>query len=72
MASMNKEEIYSDKTLRAAFNNFDKDKSGTIDKSEIKALLGCCDPDNIEKIMKQVDKDGDGAISYEEFAQMMK
>lgn len=53
---------------------FDKDGGGTISTEEIKQVLSfgqTLDEDVINQIIKQVDENGDGEISYEEFAQMM-
>ena len=55
---------------------FDKDDSGTIDATEIKEALGMGGDetmnDKIQDIMKQVDDNGDGEISFDEFKEMMK
>jgi len=55
---------------------FDKDGSGSIDAVEIKEALGMGGDDTmndkIQDIMKQVDDNGDGEISFEEFKEMMK
>tara|TARA_E500000178_G_C16327981_1_gene447681 strand:+ start:189 stop:368 length:180 start_codon:yes stop_codon:yes gene_type:complete len=53
---------------------FDKDGGGSISIDEIKQVLSYgqkLDDDVINQIIKQVDENGDGEISYEEFAQMM-
>jgi len=53
---------------------FDKDGGGSISIDEIKQVLSYgqkLDDDVIAQIIKQVDENGDGEISYEEFAQMM-
>mgnify|MGYP002867224349 CR=1 FL=1 len=53
---------------------FDKDGGGSISVEEIKQVLSFgqnLDESVIETIIKQVDANGDGEISYEEFAQMM-
>ena len=59
--------------LRKVFNHIDKDKSGQLDKSDVKALLkevGASDKltdGDIDNIIKAVDKSGDGKVSFEEF-----
>lgn len=54
---------------------FDKDGSGSISADEIKKVLGFgsnMDPNAINTIIKQVDENGDGDISFDEFVHMMK
>ena len=53
---------------------FDKDGGGSISPDEIKQILSFgqnLEEKVINDIIKQVDANGDGEISYEEFAQMM-
>lgn len=50
---------------------FDKDGSGTISKDEIKEALGGLDEKIVEDIIKEVDDNNDGEISFEEFEKMM-
>ena len=62
--------------LRSDFNvPLAKDGSGVISADEIKEVLGFngnLDKSAIDLIMKQVDENGDGEISFEEFVSMMK
>ena len=56
---------------------FDKDGSGIISPDEIKEVLSFggtnqLSKNSIDAIVKQVDENGDGEISFEEFAEMMK
>jgi len=55
---------------------FDKDDSGSISATEIKEALGMTGDnsmnDKIQDIMNQVDDNGDGEISFDEFKDMMK
>ena len=63
-----------DEYLKTAFKMFDKDGGGTISKEEIKQILSfgqSIDEDTVNQIMKQVDDNGDGEISYQEFSEMM-
>lgn len=71
MATMNESALISSEKLRAAFKMFDKDGSGTISKDEIKEALGGLDEKIVDDIIKEVDQNGDGEISFEEFEKMM-
>ena len=56
---------------------FDKDGSGIISADEIKEVLqfggsNSLSSTAIDQIIKQVDENGDGEISFEEFVAMMK
>ena len=53
---------------------FDKDGGGSISTDEFKQVLSFgqnLDEEVIQQIIKQVDENGDGEISYDEFAAMM-
>lgn len=62
--------------LREAFKLFDRDGSGEITASEIKSILGSgkkmANESIFDEIIKEVDVNGDGVISFEEFKQMMQ
>ena len=75
VAAMNEKTLTSNDKLQAAFKMFDKDGSGVISADEIREVLGFggnLDNKAIDFIIKQVDENGDGEISFEEFVQMMK
>ena len=63
--------------LKFAFNFFDSDKKGLITINEISLIFKNNTDNNkdcseeIKNIIKLVDKDGDGKISFEEFSQFM-
>ena len=59
---MNREKILSKKNLQLAFRAFDKDRktSNNVDKKVF------------EKMMKDADSNGDGAIEFEEFNSIME
>jgi calcium-dependent protein kinase len=77
VAAMNEQQLTTNDKLQAAFKMFDKDGSGIITADEIKEVLqfGGTNQLNaaaINAIIRQVDENGDGEISFEEFVAMMK
>ena len=65
-------------TLREAFKMLDKDGSGCIDKDELRDLLRNfsaageeLSPEDIEAMIAESDVDGDGQVSFDEFAKVM-
>ncbi|XAR50101.1 Non-specific serine/threonine protein kinase [Bertholletia excelsa] len=66
----------NDAHFHRAFSFFDKDGSGYIELEELREALagesGETDADVLHDIMREVDTDKDGRISYEEFVAMMK
>lgn len=74
MATLNKKSLLSEERLEAAFQIFDKDNNGFIDAQEIKTVLGKgknLDEDVWEDLIKEVDMNGDGEVSFKEFKKMM-
>merc|ERR1711924_541190 len=59
----------------SAFNAFDRDNSGKISREEISQVLGTenvqhafgYSAEQIQKLMEEFDKDGDGEIDFNEF-----
>jgi calcium-dependent protein kinase len=75
VATMNEKNLLSNNKLQTAFKMFDKDGGGSISTDEIKQVLSFgqnLDEKVVNDIIKQVDANGDGEISFEEFAEMMK
>jgi len=75
VASINEKKLLSHDKLKSAFKIFDKDNSGNITASEIKTVLqadSSIPNEIIDMIIKQVDANGDGEISLEEFIAIMK
>ena len=74
-ASIDKEKLLTEKNLKIAFDLFDRDKSGGISCSELKCILGGSNlqtKDVVWKsIIQEIDENGDGQISFEEFKNMM-
>lgn len=73
-ASYSKEKLLTEDNLKYAFERFDKDKNGSISLTEIKTVLGSKQNSKFqdwEKIIKELDSDGNGEISFDEFKKMM-
>nr|AJP60195.1 calcium-dependent protein kinase [Hevea brasiliensis] len=70
------QKMENDEHFRRAFMFFDMDGSGYIELDELREALadesGETDIDVLNDIMREVDTDKDGCISYEEFVVMMK
>mmetsp|Transcript_33829 Transcript_33829/g.32943 ORF Transcript_33829/g.32943 Transcript_33829/m.32943 type:complete len:178 (-) Transcript_33829:46-579(-) len=75
VATINKRSILQEEKLKGAFELFDKDGSGSINANEIKEVLGIGKKFGDEKIwneiIMEVDVNGDGEISFDEFKLMM-
>ena len=72
VAEMDKKKDLNKTNLELAFKKFDVDGDGHITGEEIKALLGDqIEESKWEKIIREVDKNGDGEIELKEFTTMM-
>jgi calcium-dependent protein kinase len=73
-ATANRDKILSDQKLLSAFQIYDKDNNGTIDMNELKEVLGVGAKisDLVwREMIDEIDENGDGLISFEEFKKMM-
>ncbi|KAI4343826.1 hypothetical protein L6164_011131 [Bauhinia variegata] len=70
------QKMENDEHFHKAFKFFDKDGSGYIELDELREVLadesGEAEADVVNDIMREVDTDKDGRISYDEFVAMMK
>ena len=61
--------------IKEAFDLFDSDKSGSIDKTELKNALQNLGIDNknhtLTTMMKDLDTDNSGTVTFDEFIEMM-
>lgn len=61
----------SDEEIKEVFDQFDSDKSGAIERDEIKKVCEALGVDatssDIDELIKSADADGDGKIQYAEF-----
>lgn len=75
VAASNKETLLTDINLKFAFNMFDKDKNGTISRQELRSHFETYEKKEDalwNEIFAEVDQNGDGEITYEEFSESMK
>lgn len=83
-ATLERRQYNNESMLWAAFRVFDKNDDGQISKQELKEVMAsqevqqvCSEGSlqgvrsNIEELMAEVDKNGDGFIDFEEFCAMM-
>ncbi|KAK6152230.1 hypothetical protein DH2020_014865 [Rehmannia glutinosa] len=65
----------ADKELREAFELYDQDQNGKISAAELHKILTRlgehCSEQDCAGMIKTVDSDGDGYVSFEEFRKMM-
>jgi calcium-dependent protein kinase len=74
VATMSEKNLFSEKKLKAAFKMFDADDSGYISRDEVKQSfmkITKISEEELEEIVSQVDENGDGEISFEEFKEIM-
>ena len=72
-ATLDKKNYLKKERLFEAFCMLDKDNNGTITKDELMRVLKSekNQEEEIEKYIKEADKDKDGVINYKEFLQLM-
>jgi calcium-dependent protein kinase len=73
-ATFNPDILLTERNLKCAFNLFDRDGSGNISADELKEVFDVFsdyDSKLWNKLISEVDSDGDGEISFEEFKKMM-
>jgi hypothetical protein len=62
------------KLNRSRFDRFDTNKSGRLEPTEIQALIGSmdleCDNEYLKNVMFKFDRDGNGDLDYDEFAEL--
>ena len=75
MATINEKNLVTNERLLQAFKMFDKDNSGALSADEIKDVLcfdSSVDPNEVQKIIEEVDENGNGEIEFDEFCHMMQ
>jgi calcium-dependent protein kinase len=77
LSTVNKEVLLTDKRLRQAFSLFDLDNSGFITAEELQEVLDPLTDTKTsraewKKVIMDIDGNGDGQISFEEFKNLMR
>jgi calcium-dependent protein kinase len=75
MSAVDQNILISEERLQMAYKLFDIDGNGLISATELKSVLGVgmnIDEAVWDNMIKEVDLNSDGGISYKEFKQMMK
>lgn len=70
--SVNQKKLVNEEYLKLAFNRFDLNQDGKLSKDEILEVLNAADAEYVTDLIKQVDENNDGTISFEEFSFMMQ
>merc|ERR1711935_309144 len=74
LATVNHKKLLSQERLTQVFKMFDTDGSGTISRDEVKEFFSMSQEGNesfVMELIEEVDKNGDGEISFNEFKDMM-
>jgi len=76
MATINRQKLLSKERLEAVFKLFDKDGNGYLTADELREIFNPGNAKDIDEkvwaeLIKEVDQNGDGQISYKEFKDMM-
>ena len=74
-AAANKEQLLVEDNLKFAFNMFDEDRNGCISRKELRAVFETAEKKDEtlwNEIFQEVDTDGDGVITFQEFKDSMQ
>jgi len=74
LATVDHKKLLSQERMTQVFKMFDTDGSGTIDRNEIKAFFSMSENNDegfVKELIEEVDANGDGEISFQEFKDMM-
>lgn len=77
-AALERKHYLQEDACRNVFTFFDRDGNGTISPEELQQVLnsgslkGEVDSQFLDQVLQEVDRNGDGAIDFDEFMQMMR
>jgi len=69
-ATVDKSVVMQEDKIRMAFHHFDRNNRGSITVKDLSSVFGS--DQQAQEIIKDIDVNGDGVISYEEFHEMME
>ena len=69
---LNQRIFMDEKNLRLAFDMFDTNKDGKLSKEELKKVLDTTNSEYIDVLIKIIDNNKDGFISFDEFCGLMR
>ena len=58
--------VYSEEEIKRTFDMFDKDKNGVVSAAELAQKLSHLTSQDVESLIKEVDKNKDGNIDFKE------
>lgn len=72
-ATFDKRRYIAEDVCRAAFSVFDQNGDGTLSKEELRTgyMFGSLSPEELRRLVNDLDDNGDGEIDFHEFMQMM-
>ena len=70
--AFNSKRLINEQNLRDAFDCFDRDKSGYLEKKELRLILGQVSETYLNELISVLDENGDGKINFNEFSYFME
>ena len=71
-AAVNQQKMLDENNLKRAFQKLDENKDGCLSSNELKVLLGNTENVILDQILKKIDLNSDGQVSYVEFVELMR
>ena len=70
--ALDKKIILTEENLKMAFSKFDENGDGTLSKEELRKIMGAEDGFYFREVMRNLDTDNEGNISYLNFCKLMR
>ena len=71
-AGVNQKALLDENNLKLSFDRFDLNKDGNLSKEELRLVLGATEYDYINTLLKLIDENKDGYLSFDEFKTLMQ